>query len=112
MTSRTLFTTFHVVSRGSCYRLRLGCRRMKAPKQPPKNGFPGYPEVVALKRKSPVRGVGLRKRWRELKTGNIRERDSQHGCLEVYDSRGKHLGEFDINGVQLKEANPRRRIEP
>jgi filamentous hemagglutinin len=35
------------------------------------------------------------------------------GTVEAYDARGRHIGEFDpINGRQLKEADPSRRVEP
>lgn len=45
--------------------------------------------------------------------GNIYEWDSQHGSIEKYNKRGKHLGEFDFKtGVQTKAADPTRRVEP
>jgi hypothetical protein len=34
------------------------------------------------------------------------EFDRRHGTLERYDARGTHLGEYDVNGNQLKPANP------
>mgnify|MGYP001685595785 CR=1 FL=1 len=62
--------------------------------------------------------VGLRyarKRFRisKLITGAcILECDSQHGEVEKYDKRGKHLGAFDPkSGKQLKDPIKNRRIE-
>jgi hypothetical protein len=50
---------------------------------------------VRVRPKTPVKGGGgLRKRWKDAE-GNIYEWDSQHGRLEKYDKRGRHLGEFD-----------------
>nr|WP_243647943.1 colicin E3/pyocin S6 family cytotoxin [Cricetibacter osteomyelitidis] len=57
-------------------------------------------------------GSSLRARWKD-KDGRIYEWDSQHGALEVYNKRGKHLGEFDYKtGNQTKPADPKRTIEP
>jgi hypothetical protein len=54
----------------------------------------------------------LRKRWRD-DDGKIYEWDYQHGTVEVYDSSGRHLGEYDpVNGRQIKGANPNYRVEP
>ena len=42
----------------------------------------------------------------------ILECDSQHGEVEKYDKRGKHLGAFDPKtGKQLKDPIKNRRIE-
>ncbi|SUB34306.1 Colicin-E3 [[Pasteurella] mairii] len=39
--------------------------------------------------------------------------ESQHGTLEKYNHKGKHLGEFNYKtGEQTKGADPTRRIEP
>jgi Cytotoxic len=55
---------------------------------------------------------GGRTRWRDG-GGRIYEWDKQHGAVEVYDSRGHHLGEYDhVTGNRLKPADPARRIEP
>ena len=44
----------------------------------------------------------MRKRWKD-EDGNIWEWDSQHGELEKYSPKGKHLGAFDPDtGEQLK----------
>jgi hypothetical protein len=72
--------------------------------------------VLGLKQakpKTPVQGGGgLRKRWKDQK-GNIYEWDSQHGALEKYNKRGKHLGEFDSStGEQTKPADKTRSVEP
>jgi len=79
---------------------------------PPPQTPAAFPELARAKPKTPVQGGGgLRKRWVDRK-GNIYEWDSQHGTLEKYNKRGKHLGEFDPNtGMQTKPANPGRSIE-
>lgn len=57
-------------------------------------------------------GGGLRKRWK-TKDGTIFERDSQHGAVEKYSKRGKHLGEFNPEtGEQTKNADSTREVEP
>jgi hypothetical protein len=57
-------------------------------------------------------GGGLRKRWK-TQTGEIFEWDSQHGTVEKYNKRGKHLGEFDAEtGTQTKSADSTREVEP
>jgi len=43
----------------------------------------------------------------------IYEWDSQHGAVEVYNARGRPLGEYDPEtGARLKPADPTREIEP
>lgn len=61
---------------------------------------------------------------RRLKAANVRKdmfaddkedpfRDSQHGTVEKYNKRGKHLGEFDAEtGTQTKNADSTREVEP
>ncbi|NML35513.1 hypothetical protein HHL14_32475 [Paraburkholderia sp. G-4-1-8] len=77
--------------------------------------LPGFPDAVVTKRKTPVQGGGmLRKRWR-LPDGCICEWDSQHGEVEKYNKRGRHLGAFDPNtgdSIFGKVADSTRRIEP
>ena len=54
----------------------------------------------------------LRKRWRD-DDGKIYEWDYQHGTVEVYDSWGRHVGEYDpVTGRQIKGANQNYRVEP
>ena len=80
----------------------------------PAPDVPGaFPTLVRAKPKTPVRGGGgLRKRWKDGE-GNIFEWDSQHGRLEAYDKRGRHIGEFDPDtGLQTKPADPTRSVEP
>ena len=73
---------------------------------PPPQNLPGFPTA---RRADPK---GRRKRWTD-DDGNIFEWDYQHGAVEMYDKRGRHLGEFDHStGAPLKEADPTRRIEP
>lgn len=75
--------------------------------------LPGFPEATKTGRKTAVRGGGkLRKRWKTAK-GLIFEWDYQHGMVEMYNKRGKHLGEFNPEtGIQTKDADPKRSIEP
>ncbi|WP_024658624.1 colicin E3/pyocin S6 family cytotoxin [Pseudomonas syringae USA007] len=80
---------------------------------PAPTSLPGFGDAVKAKRKTTVQnGGGLRKRWKTAK-GLILEWDSQHGAIEMYDKRGKHLGEFDPGtGTQTKDADPKRSVEP
>jgi nucleoid-associated protein YgaU len=73
-----------------------------------------FPNARLAKSKTIVRkGGGERRRWRDQKAKEIFEWDYQHGTVEKYNTRGKHLGEFDATtGKQLKPANPARKIEP
>ncbi len=75
--------------------------------------LPGFPEATETGRKTSVRGGGkLRKRWKIAK-GIILEWDYQHGMVEMYNKRGKHLGEFNPEtGIKTKDADPKRSIEP
>jgi hypothetical protein len=83
-------------------------RMVPAPKE--LKGFPGTRRVAP---KTSVRGGGgLRKRWVDA-DGGIYEWDSQHGAVERYDKRGKHLGKFDADtGERVKPADPTRRVDP
>ena len=80
---------------------------------PAPSSLPGFPGAQRAKPKTPVQGGGgLRKRWK-LPGGCILEWDSQHGEVEKYDKRGKHLDAFDPKtGKQLKDSIKNRRIEP
>jgi hypothetical protein len=80
--------------------------------QPPKE-LTAFPDAKVATRKTSVRGGGgMRKRWK-TKAGEIFEWDSQHGTLEKYTKRGKHLGEFDPDtGTRTKEADRTREVEP
>jgi len=72
---------------------------------PPPQNLPAFPDAVRVKRKN------NRVRWQDS-DGNIYEWDYQHGRVEKYDRRGRHLGEFDPNtGEQTKPADPTRRTE-
>lgn len=71
-----------------------------------------FPEAKRARPKTTVRGRGLRRRWKDAK-GRIYEWDYRHGTVEVYDSHGNHLGEFDPDtGKQLRDADPARRVDP
>jgi hypothetical protein len=73
----------------------------------------GFPGTRRVKPKTKLHGgEGLRKRWVD-DHGGVYEWDSQHGTVERYDKRGRHLGEFDAKtGEQLKLADPTRQVEP
>jgi tetratricopeptide (TPR) repeat protein len=78
-----------------------------APKMPK-----AFKNLQITRRKTPGPGGGLRKRWKDNK-GNIFEWDSQHGRIEKYNKKGKHLGEFDADsGIMTKPADPTRKVEP
>ena len=65
-----------------------------------------FPEAIRTKPK------GGRHRWKDPR-GLIFEWDSRHGALEVYNARGRHLGEYDhVTGEQLEFADPTREVEP
>jgi hypothetical protein len=62
-----------------------------------------FPNAERVKPKS------VRRRWFDAKAGYIYEWDYQHGRVERYDGRGRHLGEFDPEtGLRTKPANPSR----
>lgn len=81
--------------------------------KPAPENLPAFPDANRTKRKTPVQGGGgLRRRWK-APDGTIYEWDSQHGTVEKYDRKGRHLGEFDPQtGKQLKPPNPRRKVKP
>ena len=72
-----------------------------------------FPDAKWAKSKTSVQGGGgLRPRWKS-RDGTIYEWDFQHGAVEKYNNRGKHLGEFDHKtGTQNKAADPTRKVEP
>lgn len=72
-----------------------------------------FPGAKRARSKTPVQGGGgQRQRWKDP-DGTIYEWDSQHGTVEKYNRRGRHLGEFDhLTGAELKPGNTKRRIEP
>ncbi|QHA81026.1 S-type Pyocin [Pseudomonas mediterranea] len=80
---------------------------------PPPKVLSAFPDARIAPRKTPIKGGGgLRKRWK-TKDGTIFEWDSQHGAVERYNKRGKHLGEFDPEtGEQTKDADDSREVEP
>lgn len=80
---------------------------------PPPKGLTAFPDAQVAPRKTSIKGGGgLRKRWK-TRDGTIFEWDSQHGTVEKYNKRGKHLGEFDPEtGEQTKDADKSREVEP
>lgn len=76
------------------------------PYVPAPQELPGFPEARRIMPK------GRRRRWIDAQ-GRIFEWDYQHGAVEMYDRRGRHLGEFDpVTGRQSKDPDPSRQIEP
>ena len=68
--------------------------------------------LTQVRPKTSFNGQGrLRKRWVDG-SGNIYEWDYQHGRLEMYDSKGKHVGEIAVSGTQTKKADPARKVKP
>ncbi|CAA6806259.1 MAG: Putative hemolysin, containing Haemagluttinin repeat [uncultured Campylobacterales bacterium] len=98
----------NVISSGGFGGIKIGIKYINPPKF-----FKAFPDLKTAKRKTSVQGGSkLRERWKDKK-GNIYEWDYQHGTLEKYNKRGKHLGEFDAQtGEQLKLANKTRSVEP
>ncbi|MGF6285115.1 colicin E3/pyocin S6 family cytotoxin [Pseudomonas silensiensis] len=80
---------------------------------PAPKGLTAFPNATRATRKTPIKGGGgLRKRWK-TPNGKIFEWDSQHGAVEMYDKRGRHLGEYDpTTGEQTKPADNTRKVEP
>ena len=82
-------------------------------KTPPKD-LPWVPDAKPAKPKTPKQGenLGKRKRWKDSE-GNIYEWDYQHGDVEKYNKRGKHLGSIDPEtGKQTKSPVNGREVEP
>ena len=79
---------------------------------PAPRDLPAFPDAKRVRPKTAVQGGGgLRRRWKGP-DGKIYEWDSQHGTVEVYDRRGRHLGEFDPNtGEQIKPPTSGRKVE-
>jgi Cytotoxic len=81
--------------------------------RPEPSVLPGFPKAKHAKSKSGMGGGKKRKRWIDPDTGDILEWDYQHGKVERYNDRGKHLGEYDPDtGIQTKPAKPGRTISP
>ncbi|MEH6353109.1 S-type pyocin domain-containing protein [Pseudomonas sp. 3JA] len=79
---------------------------------PKPDSLPAFPSAKWAPPKTRMKGGGLRPRWKD-NDKIIYEWDLQHGAVEKYNKRGKHLGEFDhITGAQTKPADPTRWIEP
>ena len=59
-----------------------------------------------------LRAIAGERRWRSHDGKRLYTWDSLHGEIEVFDSRGRHLGAIDpVTGDMLKEAVRGRRIE-
>lgn len=89
---------------------RAGKAFVPAPKKLNPKAFPGTRRVA--EKTSRQGGGSLRRRWKDGK-GNIYEWDYQHGAVEKYNKRGRHLGEYDPRtGEQTKPADPSRHVDP
>jgi hypothetical protein len=72
---------------------------------PPPERLEAFPDAQRAKI------MGRRRRWKD-NDGNIYEWDSQHGAVEKYSKKGKHLGEYDpITGQQTGPVKPERKPE-
>lgn len=80
---------------------------------PKPENLPAFPDAIWARPKTSVQGGGKKRpRWKD-KEGNIYEWDFQHGAIEKYNKRGKHLGEFNhITGEQTKSPDNTRTVEP
>jgi Cytotoxic len=71
----------------------------------------GFPGTFLVKPKTAFAG-GKRRRWKDT-DGMIYEWDYLHGQIEKYNSRGRHLGDFEWpSGRQLGGPNRGRSVEP
>jgi RHS repeat-associated protein len=78
---------------------RVGAVRGKVGKVALKNGWEHEPKISRENGRDVYR----------TSNGELRAADTQHGRIEHTDSRGKHLGEFDIEGKQTKPADTKGR---
>lgn len=77
---------------------------------PPPRLLPAFPDAERVRPKTWY-GGGKRARWKDGEA--IYEWDSQHGAVEKYSSRGKHMGQYNSHtGTQDKGPDPSRTIEP
>lgn len=74
---------------------RVGAVRGKIAKVAGKNGWTTDPKLTQLNQRDVYRGA----------EGRLHAADTQHGTIEYTHSKGKHLGEFDIDGHQTKAAD-------
>jgi hypothetical protein len=82
--------------------------------KPPPKDLPGFPNARRVRPKTAISkdATQRRPRWK-MPDGRILEWDSRHGALEVYNSRGHHLGEFNPETGRIrKDKDPTRRIDP
>lgn len=81
------------------------------PVSPPED-LPSFPDAFKVRGKTPMFRGKTRRRWKR-QDGSILEWDYQHGRVEMYNSHGKHLGEYDPDtGAKIGEADPSRTVEP
>jgi hypothetical protein len=74
--------------------------------------LPPFPHATRLRGKTMLPDGGLRQRWKD-RSGAIDEWDYEHGRVEVYNKRGRHVGGFDpYTGARTKPPNPNYQVEP
>ena len=81
------------------------------PPVPPPKVPAAFPDLRRVKPKTSF-SAGKRARWKDDE-GRIYEWDYQHGEVEIYTSKGKHMGQFNSHtGVQTQPAISTRTVEP
>ena len=75
---------------------------------PPPDSLPAFPDAQRSRGKTPKKGGGVRKRWKDRKNRKVYEWDYQHGKVERWNWKGnRHEGEYDPDtGVQTKPPDP------
>ncbi|MGH2856426.1 MAG: colicin E3/pyocin S6 family cytotoxin [Solirubrobacteraceae bacterium] len=82
------------------------------PPIPAPRDLAAFPDALRVRPKTHRADGSRRTRWKDP-DGRIYEWDSQHGAVEQYDVRGRHLGQFDpLSGARQKAPDRARRIEP
>jgi len=85
--------------------MAAGSGRAGRPSFPPGDGLTlsGFPGSRRVRAKTLTVAGRLRPRWR-TPDGRIFEWDYQHGAVEGYDRRGRHLGEFDAETGEMRRG--------
>lgn len=70
-----------------------------------------FPDARRVRGKTTLPRGGLRQRWKD-RSGTIFEWDYRHGRVEMYNRRGRHIGQFDPGtGVRTKPPNAHHQVE-
>ncbi|WP_184986263.1 colicin E3/pyocin S6 family cytotoxin [Sphaerisporangium rubeum] len=70
-----------------------------------------WPRTGFLARQRRLGAPNGRMRWQSLSGDEYYEWDSQHGHVEVYNKRGRHIGVLDCEGVVIGKPVQGRRID-